>query len=62
MTIWKNSPQKKNEQEAKLPTSRDLISMDISKMLELEFTVMIIKMLSGVEKSIEDTRETLLEK
>ena len=32
--------------------------MDISKMLELEFR-MIIKMLVGLEKSIEDSRESL---
>ena len=41
MARWKNSPQKR-EQEAVL--TRDLISMDISKILELEFRVTIIKM------------------
>ena len=57
MTKWKNSPQKK-EQEAVL-TARDLINMDISKMSELEFRTMIIKILAGLEKSIENTRESL---
>ena len=33
--------------------------MDISKMLELEFRIMIIKILAGLEKSVEDTRESL---
>ena len=33
--------------------------MDISKMSELEFRMMIIKMLAGLAKSIEDTRESL---
>ena len=33
--------------------------MDISKMLELEFKIMIIKILAGLEKNIEDTRESL---
>ena len=33
--------------------------MDISNMSELEFRVTIIKILVGLEKSIEDTRESL---
>ena len=57
MTRWKNSPQKR-EQEAVL-TARDLISMDISEMSELEFRIMIIKILAGIEKTIEDTKESL---
>ena len=57
MTRWKNSPQKR-EQEAVL-TARDLISMDISKMSELEFRITILKILAGLEKSIEDTRASL---
>ena len=56
-TRWKNSPQRR-EQEAVL-TVRDLISMDVSKMSELESRIMIIKILVGLEKSIEDTRESL---
>ena len=57
MTKWKNSPQK-IEQEAVL-TARDLISMDISKMSELEFRITITRILVGLEKSIEDTGESL---
>ena len=60
MTKWKNSPQKR-EQEAGL-TARDLISKDISKMSELEFRITTLKILAGLEKSIEDTRESILEK
>ena len=56
MTKRKNSPKK--IQEAVL-TARDLINMDISKMLELEFRIAIIKIPAGLEKSIEDTRESL---
>lgn len=56
MTRWKNLPQKR-EQEAVL-TTRDLISMDIYKMSELEFRIMIIKILVGLEKSREDIRES----
>ena len=33
--------------------------MDISEMSELEFRMTIIKILAGLEKSIEDTRESL---
>ena len=57
MTRWKNSRQRR-EQEAVL-TVRDLISMDISKMVELDFKITIIKILAGLEKSTEDTRESL---
>ena len=56
MTRWKNSPQKR-EQEAVL-TVRDLISMDISRMVELDFKITIIKIIAGLE-NIEDTRESL---
>ena len=40
-------------------TVRDLISMDISKMVALGFKITIIKKLAGLEKSTEDTRESL---
>ena len=56
-TSWKNSPQKR-KQEAVL-TARDLISMDISNISALEFRIMIIKIVAGLKKSIEDTRESL---
>ena len=46
--IWKNSPQKK-EQEP-IFTARDLLNMNISKMSELEFKSTIIKILAGLEK------------
>ena len=40
---------------------RNLTNTDISKISELEFKTMIIRILAGVEKkkSIEDTRESL---
>jgi len=56
----KNSPQKKRTRG--VLTDRDLINTNISKMSELEFRMMIIKILAGLEKSIEDTRETLSRK
>lgn len=36
----------------------DLINTDISKISDLEFKTMIIKILGGLERSIEDTRES----
>ena len=33
--------------------------MDINRMSELEFRIMIIKILAGLENSIEDTKEPL---
>ena len=41
--------------------ARDLISMDMSKILELEFRITIIKILAGLEKkkNIESTKESL---
>ena len=35
--------------------NRDLVNTDISKMSELEFKTMIIRILTQVEKDIEDT-------
>ena len=40
---------------------RDLINTDISKMSDPEFKTIIIRILAGLEKSIEDTRESLTE-
>ena len=39
--------------------TRDLINIDISTMSKLEFKTTIIRILTGIEKSIEDTRESL---
>ena len=58
MTRQKNSPQKR-KQEAVL-TARDPINMDINKMLDLEFRMMIMKILAGLKKIyIEDNRESV---
>ena len=47
MKRWKNSPPRKEWEEM---TASDLISADISKMSELEFKALIIRILAGVEK------------
>ena len=52
----RNSPQKKDLEEV---TARDLVNANISKIFESEFKTTIIKILAGLEKSIEDTRESL---
>ena len=57
MRRWKIPPRKK-EQEAVL-IARGSINMGISKMLELEFRITIIKILARLEKSTKDTREYL---
>ena len=59
ITRWRNSLQKK-EQEVVL-TTKNLINMDISRMSEPEFKTRITKILSGLEKSIEDIRISLTE-
>ena len=39
--------------------ARDLINTDTNKISEPEFKIIIIRILVGLEKSIEDTRESL---
>jgi len=53
MTRRRNLQQRK-EPEVIL-SATDLINMDISKMSELKFRTMIIKLLAGLEESIENT-------
>ena len=51
-----NSPQKKEQEKI---TAKDLVKTDISNMPDPELKVTIIRILAGLEKSIEDTRESL---
>ena len=48
----------KKEHEVVL-TARELINTDISKMSELEFKAMIIRIVAGLEDSTKDTVESL---
>ena len=57
MTRWKNSPPQR-EQEVVL-TAQNLISMDRRKRLEREFRIMTIKIIAGLKRHTEDTRECL---
>jgi len=56
MTRWRNAPQKKEQEEV---MARDLINTDTSMMSEPEFKTIIIRTLAGLEKKIEDCRESL---
>jgi len=56
MPRWRDSSQKKEQEEG---TARDLIKPDISNTPEPEFKITIRRRLAGLEKSIEDTRESL---
>lgn len=57
MTRRRNSQQTKEPEV--LLSATDLINMDISKMSGLEFRITTIKLLSVLEKSIKDPRESL---
>ena len=56
MTKWRNSPQKKLQEVA---TANELIKNDLSNVTENEFIVIVIKLIAGLEKSIEDSRESI---
>ena len=53
-----NFPQKEGHEEI---IARDLPKTDINNILEQEFRTSVIRLLAGLEKSIKDTRETLVE-
>ena len=59
MTRWRHSPQKKGQEGT---TARDLHKADISNICEQEFRSADITLLARLEKSIEDTIETLAAK
>ena len=54
MPKQRNSSQKKGQEKVK-----DLIETDISNMPDPEFKTIIIRILAGLEKSIEDNRASL---
>ena len=56
MTKQKNSPQKKPQEVA---TANELIKNDLSNIMEQEFRLIVIKLIAGLEKSIEDSRESI---
>ena len=56
MMKWKNSPQK-NLQE--ITTAKELIKNYLNNITESEFRIIVIKLIAGLENSIEDSRESI---
>ena len=56
MTKRKNSPQK-NLQE--ITTANELIKNDLNNITESEFTIIVIKLITGLENSTQDSRESI---
>ena len=56
MTKWKNSPQKKLQEVA---TANEVIKNDLSNVTEKELKIIVIKLIAGLEKSIEDSTESI---
>ena len=56
MTKRKNSPQK-NLQE--ITTANELIKKDLNDITESEFRIIVIKLITGLENSREDRKESL---
>ena len=55
MTKQKNSPQKKLQE---VVTANELINNDLSNVTENEFKIIVIKLIAGLENSIENSRES----
>ena len=56
MTKQNNSPQKKLQEVA---TANKMIRNHLSNTKEQEFRIIVIKLIAGLEKSIEDTKESV---
>ena len=56
MTKRKNSPQKKLQE---VLTANELIKNDLSNIMEQEFRIIVIKLIAALEKSIQDSRESI---
>ena len=54
---WKNSPQEKFQKEM---TARELLKTDINNISDQEFRIIVIRLIAGLEKSIEDSRESIV--
>ena len=52
----KNSPQKKLQE---VVTANKRIKTDLSNIIEQEFRIKVIKFIAGLEKSIQDNRESI---
>ena len=56
MMKWKNSPQKKLQE---VRTANELIKNDLNNITESEFRIIVIKLIAGLENSIQDSRESI---
>ena len=56
MMKWKDSPQKKFQEEM---TARGLLKTDINNISEQEFRTVVLRLIAGLEKSIEYSRESI---
>ena len=56
MTKRKNSPQKKLQE---VVTANELIKTNLSNVTDHEFRIIVIKLIAGLEKGIEDSRESM---
>ena len=56
MTKWKNSSQEKFQEEM---TARELLKTDSNNIYEQEFRITVVRLIAGLEKSIEDSRESV---
>ena len=56
MMKWKNSSQKKLQE---VVTANKPVNNDLSKITEHEFNIIVIKLIAGLEKSIEDSTESI---
>ena len=56
MPRWRNSFQKKEQEKG---TAKHLIETDISNIPDKEFKATLLRILAGLEKNMEDIRETL---
>ncbi|KAF0872186.1 LORF1 protein, partial [Crocuta crocuta] len=59
MTKRKNSPPNKFQEEL---TAKELLKTDITNITEQQFRTIVIKLIAGLEKSMEDIRETIATK
>ena len=55
-TKWKSSPQKKLQEVA---TANEFIKNNLSNIMEQEFRIIVTKLIAGLEKTIEHSRESI---
>ena len=57
MTKQKNSPQRKFQEET---IARELLKTDINHIPEQEFRITVIRLIARLEKSAEDSKESIV--